>query len=68
MQETPCLIPELGRSLGEGIGYPTPGFLGFPYGSAGKESTHNDRDLGSSPGLGRCPLEKGKATHFSILA
>ena len=64
----PYLIPELGRSPGEGIGYPTPGFLGFPYGSAGKESTHNDRDLGSSPGLGRCPLEKGKATHFSILA
>ena len=33
----PGLISELGRSAGEGI--PTPVFLGFPCGSAGKEST-----------------------------
>src|SRR5574341_2312954 len=32
---------------------PTPVFLGFPYGSAGKESTCNAGDLGSIPGLGR---------------
>ena len=31
--------------------------LGFPYGSAGKESTCNAGDLGSIPGLGRCPGE-----------
>ena len=31
---------------------PTPVFLGFPGGSAGKESTCNARDLGSIPGLG----------------
>ena len=34
---------------------PTPVFLGFPGGSAGKESTCNVRDLGSIPGLGRSP-------------
>ena len=86
---------------------PTPVFLGFPCGSAGKESSCNAGDLGSIPGLGRSagerrsyplqcswaslvgqlvknppamqetwvqplgwedPLEKGKATHSSILA
>ena len=81
--------------------------MGFPCGSAGKESACNVGDLGSTPGLGRSPgegkgyplqysraslvaqmvknppamqetwvlplgwedpLEKGKATHCSILA
>ena len=41
--------------------------LGFPGGSAGQESACNVGDLGSIPGLGD-PLEKGKATHSSILA
>ena len=36
---------------------PTPVFLGFPCGSAGKESACNVRDLGSIPGLGRSPGE-----------
>ena len=40
---------------------------GFPCGSAGKESACNVGDLGSVPGL-EDPLEKGKATHSSILA
>ena len=31
--------------------------MGFPYGSAGKESAFNARDLGSIPGLGRSPGE-----------
>ena len=31
--------------------------LGFPCGSAGKESTYNEGDLGSIPGLGRSPGE-----------
>ena len=35
----------------------TPVFLGFPCGSAGKESSHNVGDLGSIPGLGRFPGE-----------
>ena len=42
---------------------PIPVFLGFPGGSAGKESTCNVGDLGWED-----PLEKGKATHSSILA
>ena len=33
----------------------TPVFLGFPCGSAGKESTCNVGNLGSIPGLGRSP-------------
>ena len=36
---------------------PTPVFLGFPGGSAGKESACNVRDLGSIPGSGRSPEE-----------
>ena len=36
---------------------PTPVFLGFPCGSAGKESTHNVGDLGSIHGLERSPGE-----------
>ena len=42
---------------------PTPVFLGFPGGSAGKESACNAGDLGLED-----PLEKGMATHFSTLA
>ena len=51
--------------------------VGLPCGSAGKESACNAGDLGSIPGLRRSPgegkglensLEKGKATHSSILA
>ena len=34
-------------------------YLGFPGGSAGKESTHNVGDLSLIPGLGRSP-EKGR--------
>ena len=40
---------------------------GFPESSVGKEPACNAGDLGSIPGLGRS-LEKGKATHSSILA
>ena len=35
--------------------YPYPVFLGFPCGSAGKESACNAGDLGSIPVLGRSP-------------
>ena len=44
-------------------GLPTPVFLGFPYGSAGKESACSAGDLGWED-----HLEKGIATHSSILA
>ena len=37
---------------------PAPVFLGFPRGSAGKESTCNVGDQGSIPGLGRSPGEE----------
>ena len=36
---------------------PTPVFMGFPCGSAGKESACNPGDLGFIPGLGRSPGE-----------
>ena len=37
---------------------PTPIFLGFPCGSAGKEYTHNAEGLGLIPGLRRSPGEE----------
>ena len=47
---------------------PTPVFLGFPHGSAGKESTLNVGDLGSIPGLRRSPGEgKGYPLQYSGL-
>ena len=43
-------------------------FLGFPCGSAGKESACNAGDLGSIPGLGRSPGEgKGYPLQYSGL-
>ena len=43
-------------------------FLGFPCGSAGKESACNEGDLGSIPGLGRFPGErKGYPLQYSGL-
>ena len=47
---------------------PTPVFLGFPCGSAGKESSCNAGDPGSIPGLGRSPGEgKGYPLQYSGL-
>ena len=47
---------------------PTPVFLGFPGGSAGKESACDVGDLGSIPGLGRSPAEgKGYPLQYSCL-
>ena len=47
---------------------PTPVFLGFPGGSAGKESACNVRDLGLIPGLGRSSGEgKGYPLQYSGL-
>ena len=42
--------------------------MGFPGGSAGKESTCNVGDLGSIPVLGRSPWRREWLTHSSILA
>ena len=42
--------------------------MGFPCGSAGKESSCNARELGSIPGLGRSPGEgKGYPLQYSGL-
>ena len=46
---------------------PTPIFLGFPCGSAGKECACNGGDLGWIPGLRRSP-GKGNGRPLSILA
>ena len=54
MQETPVRFLGQEDLLKEGIGYPLV-FLGFPGGLDSKESTCNERDLGSIPGLGRSP-------------
>ena len=64
MQETPVWYPGLGRSAR----LPTPVFLGFPWGSAGKESACNAGDLGSTTGLRRSPGEgKGYPLQYSGL-
>ena len=61
----PSSIPESGRSPGEGEDL-TAVFLGFCSSLDGKESACNAGDLGLIPGL-EDPLEKGTATHSSIL-
>ena len=66
-QET--LVPFLGWEDPLEKGQAThPVSLGFPGGSAGKESTCNMGDLGSIPGLGRSPGEgKGYPLQYSGL-
>ena len=58
----PAMQEILVQFLGQKDGWrrdrlPTPILLGFPCGSAGKKSTCDARDLGSTPGLGRSPGE-----------
>ena len=66
MQETPVRF--LGwEDLLERDRLSTPVFLGFPGGSAGKESIHNARDLDSIPGLGRSPGEGNEGLHTPVL-
>ena len=61
------MIPGLGRSAGEGIGYPLQDSWAS-YGSAGKESAYNAGDLVLIPGLGRSPGEgKGSPLQYSGL-
>ena len=66
-QET--LVQFLGREHSlEKNRLPTPVFLGFPCGSAGKESTCNVGDLCSISGLGRSPGEgRGYPLQYSGL-
>ena len=46
---------------------PTPVFLGFPGGSAGKESTCNAGDPGSIPGSGRFPWRRDRLPSLVFL-
>ena len=64
MQETPGGFLGVGKIHWRRDRLPTPGFLGFPYGSVGKESACNAGDLSSIPRSGRstgerngCPLQ-----------
>ena len=63
MQETPAFLGREGFDSRVGKIHwrrdmlPTLAFLGFPVGSAGKESACNVGDVGSIPGLGRSPGE-----------
>ena len=63
----PDLIPGSGRSTAKWIKLPTPVFLGFPGGSDSKESPAMWETWVQLLGL-EDPLEKGMATHSSILA
>ena len=68
MAGDPGLIPESGRFPWRRDRLPTPVFLGFPCGSAGKESACNVGDLGSILRLGRSPGEgKGYPFQYSGL-
>ena len=61
------MIPGSGRSPGRDK-LPISVFLGFPGGSAGKESACNMGDLGSIPSLGRSSGEgKGYPVQYSGL-
>ena len=63
MQKTPVRFLGWEDPLEKRDRLPTPIFLGFPCGSAGKESTCSAGDLGWED-----PLEEGMATDSSILA
>ena len=63
--EDPGLIPGLGRSSGEGIGYP----LQYSWASFVAQLVKNPPAMWEVLSLGwEDPLEKEKATHSSILA
>ena len=60
------MIPELGRSAGEGIGYP----LQYSWASRGAQLVKNPSAMQETPVRflnQEDPLEEGKATHSSIL-
>ena len=67
MQETPGLIPGLGRSAGEGIGYPLQCSWASPVVQLVKKLPAVWETWVRSLGW-EDPLKKGIATHSSILA
>ena len=65
-QQTQPAVP--GKTRWRRDRLPSLAFLGFPGGSAGKESACNVGDLGSVPGLGRSPGEEnGNSLQYSGL-
>ena len=67
MQETPAGFLGWEDVLEKGLATHS-SILGLPCGSAGKESTCNEGDLGLIPDLGRCPGdEKGYPLQYSGL-
>ena len=64
MQETTQFDSWVGKIPWRRDRLPTPVFLGFPCGSAGKESACNAGDLSLIPGLGRSP---GGGKHYPPL-
>ena len=63
----PGSIPGLGKSTGEGIGYPLQYSWASPVAQLVKNLPAMQETLVRFPGR-EDPLEKGKATHSSILA
>ena len=67
MQESPVQFLSREDPLEKGLAY-SPVLLGFPCGSASKESAYNVGGLGSIPGLGRSPREgNGNPLQYSCL-
>ena len=65
-QQTQPAVP--GKTCWRRDSLPSLAFLGFPGGSAGKESACNVGDLGSVPGLGRSPGEEnGNSLQYSCI-
>ena len=63
MQKIPGSITGSGRFRWRRDRLPTPGFMGFPGSSDGKESAHSAGDLGSIPEIGRSP---GKGNGYPL--
>ena len=61
------LVPDF-NAFGIYLGVELLGYMGFPGGSDSKESVCQYETPGFNPWVGKIPLEKGMATHSSILA
>jgi len=66
LQKTPVLIPGSGSSPGEEAGYLLQYSWVPPGGADGKESTCNEGELGSIPGLGRSQSSPGEGKDYPL--